>query len=62
MEAKEANIKEGRDRAKKLKGINMKRKGGAGGGGRARTVEASEAEEELMRDIGVPQYTWGDGS
>eukprot|EP00965_Chrysotila_dentata_P102981 3399228-Pleurochrysis_carterae.AAC.1 len=25
-------------------------------------VEASDVEDELMRDIGVPQYTWGDGS
>eukprot|EP00965_Chrysotila_dentata_P144921 4785791-Pleurochrysis_carterae.AAC.1 len=62
MEAKEANIKEGRNRVQKLKGTHTKRKGGAGRGSRARAVEASEVEEELMRDIGVPQYTWGDGS
>eukprot|EP00965_Chrysotila_dentata_P065056 2156844-Pleurochrysis_carterae.AAC.1 len=52
MEAKETNIKEGRDRVKTRSCVNMKRKGGAGGERRARTVEASEVEEELMRDIG----------
>eukprot|EP00965_Chrysotila_dentata_P000241 7365-Pleurochrysis_carterae.AAC.1 len=40
----------------------MRRKGGAGGRGRARAVHASNVEEELMRGIGVPQNTWGDGS
>eukprot|EP00965_Chrysotila_dentata_P096776 3198409-Pleurochrysis_carterae.AAC.1 len=25
-------------------------------------VEASNVEAEFMKDIGVPQYTWGDGS
>eukprot|EP00965_Chrysotila_dentata_P162669 5371386-Pleurochrysis_carterae.AAC.1 len=40
MEAKEANVKEGRDRVQTLKGINTKRKGGAGRGTRARAVEA----------------------
>eukprot|EP00965_Chrysotila_dentata_P060774 2014092-Pleurochrysis_carterae.AAC.1 len=39
-EAKEANIREGRNRVKKKREKNMKRKGGAGGRGRARTVEA----------------------
>eukprot|EP00965_Chrysotila_dentata_P081277 2684035-Pleurochrysis_carterae.AAC.1 len=58
----EANIKEGRNRARKMKEENIKRKGGAGGRGRAKMVEASNVEEELMKDIGVPQYTWGDGS
>eukprot|EP00965_Chrysotila_dentata_P085403 2817328-Pleurochrysis_carterae.AAC.1 len=58
----EANLKEGRSRTKKTKEGNEKRKGGAGGRGRARMVEASNVEEELMRDIGVPQHTWGDGS
>eukprot|EP00965_Chrysotila_dentata_P201055 6180354-Pleurochrysis_carterae.AAC.1 len=62
-EAKEANIRECKNRVKKTKEKNIKRKGGgAGGRGRARTVEASNVEEEIMRDIGVPQYTWGDGS
>eukprot|EP00965_Chrysotila_dentata_P257616 6212942-Pleurochrysis_carterae.AAC.1 len=37
VEATEANIKEGRNRARTLKGINKKRKGGAGGGTKART-------------------------
>eukprot|EP00965_Chrysotila_dentata_P169136 5584891-Pleurochrysis_carterae.AAC.1 len=61
-EAMEANIREGGNRTKKMRKENVKRKGGAGGKGRARMVETSNVEEELMRDIGVPQYTWGDGS
>eukprot|EP00965_Chrysotila_dentata_P041833 1388011-Pleurochrysis_carterae.AAC.1 len=50
----EANNKKGRNRAKKMKKANLKRKGGAGGRGRAKKVEASNVEEELMKDIGVP--------
>eukprot|EP00965_Chrysotila_dentata_P090606 2990784-Pleurochrysis_carterae.AAC.1 len=40
----------------------MRRKGGAGRRGKARTVHASNVEEELICNIGAPQYTWGDGS
>eukprot|EP00965_Chrysotila_dentata_P046213 1536195-Pleurochrysis_carterae.AAC.1 len=40
----------------------MKRKGGAGGPGKARAVYASNIEEEILKDIGTPQQTWGDGS
>eukprot|EP00965_Chrysotila_dentata_P110452 3649413-Pleurochrysis_carterae.AAC.1 len=40
----------------------MERRGGAGGRGCARTVNASDIEEEILKDIGVPQQTWGDGS
>eukprot|EP00965_Chrysotila_dentata_P138696 4587858-Pleurochrysis_carterae.AAC.1 len=61
-EAMEANLREGRNRAETRNEGKVKRKGGAGGRGEARMVEASNVEEELMRDIGVPQYTWGDGS
>eukprot|EP00965_Chrysotila_dentata_P148688 4909908-Pleurochrysis_carterae.AAC.1 len=61
-QAKEANIREGRNRVKKTREKIMKRKGGAGGRGKAKTVEFSNVEEELMKDIGVPKYTWGDGS
>eukprot|EP00965_Chrysotila_dentata_P025770 855846-Pleurochrysis_carterae.AAC.1 len=58
----EANLREGRNRAKKMKEGDVKRKGGAGGNSIARRVKASYVEEELMRDIGVPEHTWGDGS
>eukprot|EP00965_Chrysotila_dentata_P030698 1022222-Pleurochrysis_carterae.AAC.1 len=61
-EAKEANSREHRKRTRKMGGRDMKRKGGAGGRGRARAVNASSIEEEIMKDIGVPQQTWGDGS
>eukprot|EP00965_Chrysotila_dentata_P104543 3452470-Pleurochrysis_carterae.AAC.1 len=40
----------------------MKRRAGAGGRGRAREEDASIIEEEILKDIGVPQQTWGDGS
>eukprot|EP00965_Chrysotila_dentata_P130198 4304935-Pleurochrysis_carterae.AAC.1 len=41
---------------------NGKRTGGAGRGKIARPVQASITEEEIRRDIGAPQHTWGDGS
>eukprot|EP00965_Chrysotila_dentata_P079975 2637797-Pleurochrysis_carterae.AAC.1 len=58
-EAMEANFREGRNRAETMEEGNVKRKGGAGGIRGARMVKASNVEEELMKDIGVPQYTWG---
>eukprot|EP00965_Chrysotila_dentata_P194813 6176598-Pleurochrysis_carterae.AAC.4 len=61
-EANQANLRERRNRVKMTREENMKRNGGAGGRGRARAVEASYIEEELVRDISVPQHTWGDGS
>eukprot|EP00965_Chrysotila_dentata_P147961 4884016-Pleurochrysis_carterae.AAC.8 len=39
-----------------------KRKGGAGKRNMARQVTPGKVGEGLMRDIGTPQYTWGDGS
>eukprot|EP00965_Chrysotila_dentata_P237086 6201679-Pleurochrysis_carterae.AAC.3 len=61
-EAKEANSREHRKRMRKTGGRDMRRKGGAGGRGRARAVNASSIEEEIMKDIGVPQQTWGTGA
>eukprot|EP00965_Chrysotila_dentata_P223496 6193612-Pleurochrysis_carterae.AAC.1 len=63
-EAKEANRREHRKRMKKARDrdMDMRRKGGAGGRGRARTVNASRIKEEILKDAGVPQQTWGDGS
>eukprot|EP00965_Chrysotila_dentata_P066225 2191715-Pleurochrysis_carterae.AAC.1 len=61
-EAKEANIREGRKRGRQKREKDERRRGGAGGGGRARALNASSIEEEHMRDIGAPQYTWWDGS
>eukprot|EP00965_Chrysotila_dentata_P183111 6046793-Pleurochrysis_carterae.AAC.1 len=60
-EAREANIRERRKHAKETWEKDARRSGGAGRGRRARAVNASDIEEELMRDIGVPQHTWGDG-
>eukprot|EP00965_Chrysotila_dentata_P128107 4236072-Pleurochrysis_carterae.AAC.2 len=61
-EAKEANIRERRNRTKKISEKNTSRKGGAGGRGKARAVDASSVEEELINNIGSPQHTWRDGS
>eukprot|EP00965_Chrysotila_dentata_P260100 6213783-Pleurochrysis_carterae.AAC.3 len=61
-EAKEANSRECRERGRKTRHEDTRRRGGAGGRGRARAVSASSIEEEIMKDIGVPQQTWGDGS
>eukprot|EP00965_Chrysotila_dentata_P171287 5652822-Pleurochrysis_carterae.AAC.1 len=61
-EAIKANFRECRSRAQKVREGNTKRRGGAGGNAGAKIVEVSDVERELMRDIGVPQHTWGDGS
>eukprot|EP00965_Chrysotila_dentata_P122811 4059087-Pleurochrysis_carterae.AAC.1 len=61
-EAKEANTRECRKRGREKREKDTRRRGGSGGRGRARAVNASSTEEVLMMDIGVPQYTWGDGS
>eukprot|EP00965_Chrysotila_dentata_P043317 1439726-Pleurochrysis_carterae.AAC.1 len=60
--AEGANIREQRKRAGEAQQQNGRRKGGVGRGKGARPVYASNIEEELMKDIGVPQHTWGDGS
>eukprot|EP00965_Chrysotila_dentata_P259283 6213507-Pleurochrysis_carterae.AAC.2 len=39
-----------------------RRKGGAGKRKMATPVMPNECENELMKDIGAPHYTWGDGS
>eukprot|EP00965_Chrysotila_dentata_P104887 3464500-Pleurochrysis_carterae.AAC.1 len=44
---------------RQIRGVREKREGGVR---RARAVDASDVEAELIRDIGTPQYTWGDGS
>eukprot|EP00965_Chrysotila_dentata_P063732 2111841-Pleurochrysis_carterae.AAC.1 len=62
-EAWKANSREHKNRAGKPRDKDMKRRGGAGGCGTARTVNASNIEEEILNDdVGVPQQTWGDGS
>eukprot|EP00965_Chrysotila_dentata_P031415 1047277-Pleurochrysis_carterae.AAC.1 len=61
-EAREMNIKECKNRGKNTRKTNTRRKGVAGGKKRARAVDPSDVEAELIRDIGAPQYTWGDGS
>eukprot|EP00965_Chrysotila_dentata_P236770 6201522-Pleurochrysis_carterae.AAC.1 len=39
-----------------------RRKGGAGKRKVATPFTTNSCDDELMKDIGVPQYTWGDGS
>eukprot|EP00965_Chrysotila_dentata_P048031 1593273-Pleurochrysis_carterae.AAC.2 len=53
-EAREANYRQGKNRAEMMKEGHVKRKGGAEGRKGARMVKASNVEEGLMRDIGVP--------
>eukprot|EP00965_Chrysotila_dentata_P217883 6190276-Pleurochrysis_carterae.AAC.1 len=61
-EAKEVNNRGVGKCGRKKREKDMKRRGGSGGRGGARAVNASEIEEGLMKDIGVPRHTWGDGS
>eukprot|EP00965_Chrysotila_dentata_P118142 3904803-Pleurochrysis_carterae.AAC.1 len=61
-EAEEANIRERQRRPGKTQEKGVIRKGGAGENSPARPVYASSTEEGVMRIIGVPQHTWGDGS
>eukprot|EP00965_Chrysotila_dentata_P060193 1995831-Pleurochrysis_carterae.AAC.1 len=61
-EAKEANAREHRRHRRGKGRKDTRRRGGAGHRREARPVHVSKVEEELMKDIGVPQHTWGDGS
>eukprot|EP00965_Chrysotila_dentata_P015064 498682-Pleurochrysis_carterae.AAC.2 len=61
-EAWKANSREHTKHEGKPQDKDMKRRGGAGGCGIARTVNASDIEKEISNDVGVPQLTWGDGS
>eukprot|EP00965_Chrysotila_dentata_P196509 6177619-Pleurochrysis_carterae.AAC.1 len=61
-EAEEAINKERRRRPRRTKDKRGERKGGAGWNPLARPVYASSIEEGVMKVIGVPQRTWGDGS
>eukprot|EP00965_Chrysotila_dentata_P225768 6194971-Pleurochrysis_carterae.AAC.4 len=62
-EETEANRRKQHRRKKRdQEGINTTRKGGAGKGSTAKRVKPSSREEEILPEIGIPQYTWGDGS
>eukprot|EP00965_Chrysotila_dentata_P205959 6183266-Pleurochrysis_carterae.AAC.1 len=61
-EAVEVNRRECRRRRTGNHGGLGGRKGGAGKRKVATPVTTSSCEDELMKDIGVPQCTWGDGS
>eukprot|EP00965_Chrysotila_dentata_P202512 6181167-Pleurochrysis_carterae.AAC.4 len=59
---KGANNRERKRRKRKEQDRDGTRKGGAGKSGTTRPVTPGSTEEELMREIGVPQYMWGMGA
>eukprot|EP00965_Chrysotila_dentata_P091523 3022120-Pleurochrysis_carterae.AAC.1 len=61
-EAEEAINREWQRHPRKTKEKGGTRKGGAGKNLLARPVYACSTEKGVMRLIGAPQYTWGDGS
>eukprot|EP00965_Chrysotila_dentata_P262531 6214596-Pleurochrysis_carterae.AAC.2 len=61
-EVVEMNLRERNRRRTGDHGGLGRRKGGAGKRKVATAVTTNSCEDEIMKDFGVPQYTWGDGS